>query len=290
MEGESIYCNYIIILSLSILSPPPTNKQMYHIYLPAVRICSVNRVSRPPLLPVTPSRLAWYWHPQAGTRIYIYICVRVYVCMCEYIYIYIYICICIYIYIYIYKCFLTLLCEKVTDFGLTINRYGEKYLYTEGEVLPIRWAAPEAVKKAKFSEKSDVWAFGITAFEIFTQGEVPYFRLTDKEVIERVCVEGERPLLQPKGCPDAMWTVLQQCWAPLSKNRPTFKVIQTLFYYNMYDVFCCFGCSSLTYMVFQSFCLVFGGWCVCSIWGISCSSGGRSPLKNDVSSFGHCVP
>ena len=125
---------------------------------------------------------------------------------------------------YVYSCCLL----QVTDFGLTVNRYGVAYSYVEGEALPIRWTAPEAIKKGKFGEKTDVWAFGITAYEVFTNGEIPYFRLSDKEVVERVCIDGERPLLQPKKCPDAMWTVLQQCWAPLAKTRPTFQVMKTL--------------------------------------------------------------
>ena len=28
--------------------------------------------------------------------------------------------------------------------------------------LPLRWCAPEAAKKRKFGESSDVWAFGVT--------------------------------------------------------------------------------------------------------------------------------
>ena len=35
--------------------------------------------------------------------------------------------------------------------------------------VPVRWAAPEMLLKARMSEKSDVWAFGVTAWEVCTR-------------------------------------------------------------------------------------------------------------------------
>ena len=40
--------------------------------------------------------------------------------------------------------------------------------------FPIKWTAPEAIEFLKFGIKSDVWAFGVTLFEVFTKGKVPY--------------------------------------------------------------------------------------------------------------------
>ena len=43
-----------------------------------------------------------------------------------------------------------------------------------------KWVAPEAAtfnekrKFGSFNDKSDVWAFGITLWEIFTFGDIPY--------------------------------------------------------------------------------------------------------------------
>jgi len=38
--------------------------------------------------------------------------------------------------------------------------------------------APESLKSMIFSTKSDVWAYGITLFEIYSKGKLPYPGMT----------------------------------------------------------------------------------------------------------------
>ena len=55
---------------------------------------------------------------------------------------------------------------------------------TQETMLPIRWLAPEAFLYGKFTVKSDVYAFAVCLWEVYTFGLQPYYGYTNKEVIE----------------------------------------------------------------------------------------------------------
>ena len=69
---------------------------------------------------------------------------------------------------------------KVGDFGLARegNAYEVEPTDEDGNKkkleLPWKWVAPEAAMYRKFDQTSDVWAFGITLWEVFTFGGMPY--------------------------------------------------------------------------------------------------------------------
>lgn len=113
---------------------------------------------------------------------------------------------------------------KITDFGLAVDREYETHATVEGEGAPLRWMPPEALRRRRFSEKSDVWAFGVMAWELLTGGDMPYAFIDSLEAVaERVC-GGER-LARPALSPDALWRLLQRTWAPSPAERPTFAEI-----------------------------------------------------------------
>ena len=61
--------------------------------------------------------------------------------------------------------------------------------------------APEALKYMTFSNMSDVWAFGVTIWEIFTMGQVPFASMMLSERFKRELENGLR-LEQPSLAPD----------------------------------------------------------------------------------------
>jgi len=104
---------------------------------------------------------------------------------------------------------------KLTDYGLaSTGTYVQKTTSSVGGGLPYRWMAPESIQRRRFSEKSDVWAFAVMLWELFTHGMVPYALISsDSEVAERV-IGGdrlERPL-QPTECPEGLFSTMQKCW------------------------------------------------------------------------------
>lgn len=87
------------------------------------------------------------------------------------------------------------------------------------------WLAPEVIKHARSSRKSDVYGFGIILWEMATREEV-YNGLESMQIIARVANENLRPPI-PTGC---LWTSLMtKCWSENPKDRPDFEeVVQEL--------------------------------------------------------------
>uniref|UniRef100_A0A8C5NFW6 receptor protein-tyrosine kinase n=1 Tax=Gouania willdenowi TaxID=441366 RepID=A0A8C5NFW6_GOUWI len=124
---------------------------------------------------------------------------------------------------------------KIADFGMSRNLYRGDYYRIQGRaVLPIRWMSWESILLGKFTTASDVWAFGVTLWEILTLcKEQPYCHLSDEQVIENTGEffrdQGKQVYLpKPPRCPDAVYSDLMlSCWRRNAKQRPSFQEIQT---------------------------------------------------------------
>ncbi|XP_071821876.1 uncharacterized protein [Apostichopus japonicus] len=112
---------------------------------------------------------------------------------------------------------------KVADFGLARITQGEVYTAQAGAKFPIKWTAPESLAFNKFSNKSDIWAFGILLWEIATYGSSPYPGLDLQHVYGKL-EKGYR-MERPEGCPLDVYNLMLNCWEWKSSDRPSFREI-----------------------------------------------------------------
>lgn len=116
---------------------------------------------------------------------------------------------------------------KVGNFGLAVNGYTSKHWYVQDDdAKPIRYLAPEALEKGRYSEQSDVWSFGVLAWELLTDGKRPYFELIkESDVVKHVVGGGRLPRpTAAEHCPsDELWLTIESCWTFDRKKRPSFE-------------------------------------------------------------------
>uniref|UniRef100_A0A914E5T0 Protein kinase domain-containing protein n=1 Tax=Acrobeloides nanus TaxID=290746 RepID=A0A914E5T0_9BILA len=117
---------------------------------------------------------------------------------------------------------------KISDFGLccTYND-GFSYQASLAKKLPIKWLSLEALTDHVFSEKSDVWAFGVLIYEMFAYGLVPYTTMHHDEVLAFL-QEGNR-LGCPEDMPNELYEITRKCWEENPDDRYTFADLEQKF-------------------------------------------------------------
>ena len=83
---------------------------------------------------------------------------------------------------------------------------------------------PEAIQYGSFSEESDVWAWGITCWEIFKRGAIPYPTIQPVDIVE--FLKTGRRLEKPEYCNMEMYQLLMSTWNWEYTKRPKFKAVR----------------------------------------------------------------
>eukprot|EP01087_Luapelamoeba_hula_P014010 TRINITY_DN4045_c1_g1_i2.p1 TRINITY_DN4045_c1_g1~~TRINITY_DN4045_c1_g1_i2.p1 ORF type:complete len:1175 (+),score=133.84 TRINITY_DN4045_c1_g1_i2:590-4114(+) len=112
---------------------------------------------------------------------------------------------------------------KVADFGFARIKQDNATMTRCGSPC---WTAPEIIKGEKYTEKADVYSFGIILWEILTRQQ-PYKGLNFMNVGIDV-INGARPKI-PSNTPARYAKLMTRCWHANEARRPSMKKIINFF-------------------------------------------------------------
>ena len=78
--------------------------------------------------------------------------------------------------------------HQIADFGLSRNLQYETYYESHGGKIPVKWTAPEALHKRKYSTASDIWSYGCLLYEIWSLGCKPFHDISNAQVLIRLII------------------------------------------------------------------------------------------------------
>uniref|UniRef100_A0A914PEC6 Protein kinase domain-containing protein n=1 Tax=Panagrolaimus davidi TaxID=227884 RepID=A0A914PEC6_9BILA len=123
---------------------------------------------------------------------------------------------------------------KISDFGLSVqindkhkNSPTNNILQIETGKLPVKWLAIESLKNYEFSLQSDIWAFGIVLFEMYSFGEMPFAEIENSQLLKHL--EDGNQLEKPELCPNEIYEIMLKCWNSNPTFRPFFDELITFF-------------------------------------------------------------
>ncbi|GAA3076329.1 hypothetical protein GCM10017600_09350 [Streptosporangium carneum] len=105
---------------------------------------------------------------------------------------------------------------RLTDFGVALIADGQALTHVSQVVGTQAYLAPEAAQKRPTGAPADVYALGVTAYELFA-GHRP-FTGDNPVALMRAHLEDEP--LRPGGLDEAVWELIRSCLAKRPQDRP----------------------------------------------------------------------
>lgn len=109
---------------------------------------------------------------------------------------------------------------KVGDFGLTRISKGTAAVQMTGQCGTFQYMAVEVLANKPYSEKADVFSFGILLWEMVAR-KLPYFGMQPMQVGIAVLQQGMRPPI-PAKAPAPLVKLMRLCWDSDPNQRPSF--------------------------------------------------------------------
>jgi predicted Ser/Thr protein kinase len=115
---------------------------------------------------------------------------------------------------------------KIADFGMSRQVADEDEDNTTVQTIgPVKWQAPEQMTRRAYSRASDVFAFGVVLYEIFTASP-PWAGLTPLEVAAKVM--GGATLEMPSTVDKRISHIAKECWQREPNDRPEMKEVHPM--------------------------------------------------------------
>ncbi|VDP00030.1 unnamed protein product [Heligmosomoides polygyrus] len=115
---------------------------------------------------------------------------------------------------------------KISDFGLSF--IGKTLREKKLKKVPLRWLSPETLKKGVYNTKTDVYSFSIMIWEIFSFGQLPFYKYDNKEL--RILIKEKRATLPTclSEIPPEMNELRLRCMNPDPNVRPDFIELEAI--------------------------------------------------------------
>ena len=107
--------------------------------------------------------------------------------------------------------------SAVSDLGLSqIANYQKQ----DGQIFGVLpYVAPEVLRGEPYTQTSDVYSFGIVAYELLANA-YPYPEMDDMNLSLKVCHQGLRPDIDKVLIPQLLRDLIKDCWDISSNKRP----------------------------------------------------------------------